>query len=92
MARALGSHSNMPALGFAYALEPLLDALERAGKSEQKGDNASDYVLVLSSDTGAYVEACRLAREMRHKGTPVEVDVCGMDVLNRASHTQGLKV
>ncbi len=88
LARALGSHSNMPALGFAYALEPLLDTLERAGKSEQKGDNASDYVLVLSSDTGTYAEACRLAREMRHRGTPVEVDVCGMGVEQGVSYAR----
>ena len=88
LARALGSHSNMPALGFAYALEPLVDALERSSKSQQKGDNAPDYVLVLSSGTDAYVEACRLAREMRRKGIPVEVDVCGMSVEQGLSYAR----
>ena len=92
LARALGSHSNMPALGFAYALEPLLNVLEQSGKSQQRDDNAPDYVLVLSNDTDAYVEACRLAQEIRCKGTPVEVDVYGMSIEQGLSyaHTKGI--
>ena len=88
LAKALGSHSNMPALGFAYALEPLLNVLEQSGTSQQRGDNPPDYVLVLSDGTGAYVEACRLAQEIRCKGTPVEVDVCGMSVEQGISYAR----
>ena len=88
LARALGSHSNMPALGFAYALEPLLDVLEQSGKSQQRGDNAPNYVLVLSNGTDAYVEACRFAQRVRCTGTPVEVDVCGMSIEQGLSYAR----
>ena len=87
LARALGSPSNLPALGFAYTLEHLLDALALEGKVQEGGDGPN-RVLVLAPNGEAYREALRLARELRGEGTPVEMEVCGMSLEESLSYAR----
>jgi len=86
LARALGSSSNVPALGFAYSLETVLDALECEGKAKKSHAPRPAAVLVLSPHGKTYMEAMRLVRELRNGGTPVEVDVCGMSLEESLSY------
>ena len=80
LARALGSPSEVPALGFAYNLEQLLDVLSGPGAARQPGEAATDSVLVTSLPGGAYKEALKLAAELRRRGARVEMEVSGMDL------------
>ena len=88
LARALGSPSNIPALGFAYTLEHLLDALNKDGHASLGGESAADRILVLAPTRKAYGEGLRLAQELRSKGTPAEMEVCGMDVEESLSYAR----
>ena len=78
LARALGSPSNLPALGFAYTLEYLLDAIALGERIKDGRNDRPNPVLVLALTEMAYGEALRLARELRLTGTPAEMEVCGM--------------
>ena len=76
LAKALGSPSDISALGFAYNLEQLVHALEPV-KGTVHGRNG---VLVVAPEAMGYREGLRLARKLRSGGTPVEMDVSGMSV------------
>ena len=80
LARALGSSSGVPALGFAYTLEHLLDVLGDDGGAQQPGEAAPVSLLVASSAEGAYKEALKLAGELRRQGARVEMEVSGKDL------------
>lgn len=80
LARALGSPSNVPALGFAYALESILTLIDRQGKKRLNHNDASGRVLLLAPNGAAYKKALQVAQEMRGSGTAVEVDVASMGV------------
>ena len=88
LAKALGSPSNIPALGFAYTLEHLLAALGREGKSLEGCEVTADDVLMLAPEGEAYSEALRLARELRGRGTRVEMEVCGWSVEESLSYAR----
>jgi histidyl-tRNA synthetase len=88
LAKALGSPSNVPALGFAYTLEHLVDALcwlkdEGDGEEEIPGPS-----LMVVSKGGAYKDALRLAQSLRAKGKMVEMDVCSMDLEEGLSYAR----
>ena len=80
LARALGSGSNIPALGFAFTLETLLDAIERSGNSRAVPEDEPACVLVGGTSDEAYGEALRLAEELRSMGTAVAMEVNGMNI------------
>ena len=88
LARALGSHSGIAALGFAYNLEQLVYALESAGNPAKGADDAGEGVLVVASEATGYKEGLLLARKLRSEGTPVEMDVCGMSVEESLSYAR----
>ena len=88
LARALGSPTDVPALGFAYTLELLLDVLEQAGRSPAECEAAPKSILVLASSGEAYKEALRLAREMRGNGATAEMDVCGRTLEEARSYAR----
>ena len=88
LARALGSPTDVPALGFAYTLELLLDVLEQAGRSPEQCEAGSKSVLVLASSEKAYKEALRLARERRGGGATAEMDVCGRTLEEARSYAR----
>lgn len=77
LARALGSESNIPALGFAFTLEnlPSINRSKRVGKSRL---NEADLVLVLPSNGRAYDKALHVAGQLRNRGTQVEMDLSDM--------------
>jgi histidyl-tRNA synthetase len=77
LARALGSRTAIPALGFAYTAESLVEALEAAGKEESVPQARKPGVLLLASGESSYRQAARLARDLRASGKQVEMDVCG---------------
>jgi histidyl-tRNA synthetase len=93
LARALGSPDPIPALGFAYTLEPLLALAESTVESSHphpfdqaqgrpnpppsRGREFGPSVLVLAEDREACGRALGVARELRGKSVLVELDVCG---------------
>ena len=80
LARALGSPSNVPALGFAYTLEPILTLIDKQGKKKLNHRDGSGRVLLLAPNRAAYEKALQVAQELRGSGTAVEVDVTSMGV------------
>ena len=80
LAKALGSDTDMPALGFAYGLESLLEALALEEGTQQSLEVACDGVLMWAVNGQSYGEALRIARELRGQGTPVELEVCGRNL------------
>ena len=78
LAKALGGPSNVPALGFAYTLEHVLDAIGRSAGSPRGRADAWNRVLMRPESDEAYQLALQMAGELRDKGTPVEMEVCGM--------------
>ena len=80
LARALGSTSNVPALGFAYTLEPILTLIAKKGKKKLNHKDGSGRVLLLAPNGAAYKKAIQVAEELRGSGTAVEVDVASMGV------------
>ena len=79
LAKALGSPKTVPALGFAYSLEPLLKAIE----GHRRPDGAQEGpapVLVMASGREGHRQALRVAGELRCQGTPAETDVCAMSL------------
>ena len=88
LARALGSPTNVPALGFAYTLEHLLDALDWREEAQERRKDAPHRVLVLAPNGEAYDKALGVARELRGRGTPVEMEVCGMSVEESLTHAK----
>ena len=85
LARALGSPSGIPALGFAYTLEPVLKLLPPAAEDVAQQDGG---VLIVTTEAPAYGPALRLAQELREQSTTVELDVCGMGVPEAISYAR----
>ena len=79
LAKALGSSGKIPALGFAYTLEHLV---ESAGGPDDAHLNA-DSVFVVPGSADAYAQALSVTINLRNGGIHAELDVWGMD-LNRA--------
>ncbi len=78
LARALGGASNVPALGFAFTLEHLLEGLQQADGMLGEYETGPRRALMMGANGMAYQKALRLARELRGEGTTVEMEVCGM--------------
>ena len=86
LARALGSGSQLPALGFAYTAERLLEAMGSRGADCAR---ASTAVLVIAAEGRGYRHAARLANELRSCGKRVEMDVCGMNLDQSLDYARG---
>ena len=86
LARALGSPSNIPALGFAYTLEYLLDSLQWHGEP-WLGGGGPDRILVLAQGD-AYRQALQRARELRGQGKVAEMEMSGMSVEESLSYAR----
>ena len=80
LAKALGSVSRVPALGFAYILQNLLAALSPTDTSQGANNGTNRTLLVTANGNGAYREALSLARELRAEGKSVEMEVCSRSV------------
>ena len=92
LAKALGSASDVPALGFAYTLERLLDAIEPGRDAQEHRAKGPDLTLVLATNGRGYTEAIRLAQELRGKGTPVEMEVCDMSLEDSLSYAKAIGI
>lgn len=79
LATALGSEKPVPALGFAYNLEALLEP----SQTENGADTATQAqcgAFVMADGPGAYEQACRTASALRGKGVNTELDVSSLDL------------
>ncbi len=74
LARALGSETNVPALGFAYTLETLLALVDRRHNLDADSESHGS-VLIAAESEKVCSEAFRVARELRGEGSLVELDV-----------------
>ena len=75
LARDLGGSHRLPALGFAYSLDALVE-LTRAGASDSLRQVAG--ILVVAASDGANAAALEAARELRQRGETVEMEVAGL--------------
>ena len=80
LAKALGSPSDIPALGFAFGLGQVLEALRLAEISPEKEDRPRAAIIVRAESDRAYERALEMARGLRESGTPVEMEVSGMSL------------
>ena len=74
LARSLGSARDIPAMGFAYTLESLL---ETQGVDAGQSASRLESVLVTSLDEDGYPQALAEARRLREQGINVELDLSG---------------
>jgi len=79
LAQALGSPEPLPALGFAYTLEALLEAVEHSGAADDGASEASG-ALVIADSPKSYRAALRAASDLRQQGIQTELDVRGRDL------------
>lgn len=89
LVRALGGRADVPALGFAYYLERILEAQRGA---ETAPEAAPAEVLIVARDATDYPAGLRLAEAWRRDGRRVTVDVRdgnGRTTLQTA-HRQGI--
>jgi histidyl-tRNA synthetase len=89
LARALGSPRKVPAAGFAYSLEALLELVDDQGAAvddrDQPGKGAAhrgllaweSSALIMFEDPPGRREALLLARELRGQGVQAELEVGG---------------
>ena len=78
LAKALGSQTDIPALGFAFGLEQVIEALRLAETSLWRDNGARATVMIRAENDRAYERALEMARGLRDGGTPVEMEVSGM--------------
>ena len=72
LARALGSGRDIPAMGFAYTLESLLESL---GTEDGPSASRSESVLVTTAGPDGYRHALAEAKLLREQGINVELDL-----------------
>ena len=87
LATALGSRTPVPALGFAYNLEALLES----SQTENGADSVTQArygAFVMADGPGAYEQACRTASALRGKGINTELDVSGLDLGQALAYAQ----
>ncbi len=74
LAQVLGARQALPACGFSYGLERVIDAAGWAIEPEPV------QALVVAANSGAAAEAIRVSEQLRAEGLRVEVDVRGRSV------------
>ena len=87
LCKALGSEVDIPALGFAYTVELILDILRSQDSCQEIENAAPSGVLVLPAAV-AYQQALQIAEELRSKGCPVEMDVRGLTLEDAKAYAQ----
>ena len=73
LSRALGGPDTVPALGFAYTLESLLEVMS----ADDPASAMPQPVIVAPAGSDEYVAALRAAREVRAQGGVAILDVSG---------------
>ena len=77
LARALGSPYELPAFGFAYSLEAVLETMPFPGSYDDVG---TDTTYIWPTGDLAYRKALGLASDLRGKGQPAIVEVFPRDL------------
>ena len=90
LAGALGSPHPVPALGFAYNLESLMELSPLVGDEsaavEDEGEVVKPLVLVIGVAPGANANLIQASQELRHGGAVVELDVSQWDLEDALAH------
>ena len=84
LARDLGGDGHLPALGFAYNIDALLELT--SGDSDAAAVRGG--VLVLASSDEARSGALKVAQELRNQGDTAEIDVHGLSVSDAISNAR----
>ena len=87
LATALGSEEPVPALGFAYNLETLLQ-LSHQQWDIAMADRAQCGAFVMAEGPDGYKQACRTASALRGEGVNTELDVCDLDLRRALAYAQ----
>ncbi len=85
LARALGSARDIPAMGFAYTLESLLESL---AVDDDPSSSAPESVLVTSAGGDGYRHALAQARLLREQGINVELDLSESSLEDCLAHAR----
>lgn len=85
LAGALGSTHPVPALGFAYNLEYLMD-LSPGIDDGLSPENKKPVVLVVSDRPGVNPEVMKAAEDLRREGAVVEMDVLNLSFEDTLTH------
>lgn len=80
LVRALGGDHDVPALGFAFNLNALLEAVASQSAASASASRERGGALVLPRTAAAIVPALRLADELRATTGPVELEVVERDI------------
>jgi histidyl-tRNA synthetase len=86
LVRALGGKRDIPALGFAYAVDRIAELLPR-----NFGDDEADgavRVLVTAQGAGGMTDAVETAERLRSQGIPAELDLSGRNDAEAAKYAQ----
>ena len=85
LASALGSPHPVPALGFAYNLESLME-LSGSVRDESAGEDGKPVVLVIGDAPGSDANIMKAAHELRRQGAVVELGVFPWDLEEALAH------
>jgi histidyl-tRNA synthetase len=80
LATSLGSKRKLPALGFAYNLEHLIEYIKETMQPTHIRGDTTRNTLVLPMNSAAYEKALEVAKDLRANQNNVEVDVCMRDL------------
>ncbi|MBI2864389.1 MAG: ATP phosphoribosyltransferase regulatory subunit [Chloroflexi bacterium] len=80
LARATGAREDVPALGFAFGLERLAEALAAEKRTPFQGRTPATDTLVIAADASLQGRALQVAESLRRDGKVVEVDARGRSV------------
>lgn len=75
LVKALGGGKDVPALGFAYSVEHLVEALAAEGVAAGDAAVGAADVLVVPETSHAYGAALKVAERLRQEGRRVELEV-----------------
>ncbi|MDO8532787.1 MAG: HisS family protein [Dehalococcoidia bacterium] len=85
--RALGGRGDVPALGFAYSMERVVEALRAEGRAAPPGAGAERVLVVPEAD--AYPQAQAHASELRRRGVVAEMEVSGRTPEEALAYARG---
>ena len=87
LARALGSARDIPAMGFAYTLESLLESLDADAETSP---SAPERVLVTPLERDGYSHALEQATLLRKQGINVELDLSESGLQHCLAHAKAV--
>ena len=77
LAKSFGGEQKLPALGFAYDLDYVINSLQGGCKRHGFEEKQVGNTLILPTVFAAYSKALAIAKQLRANGNKVEMEVCG---------------